>query len=91
MPYINLGTKTRGFRLERTSKPDEVRSLLGEPSGSWDDGVEHCLEYHTTDFVLRLYWEVGFMRRLRFKNADIDFGLPNPKFEMIRSSEPTSK
>jgi hypothetical protein len=81
MPHVLLGTKVRGFRFETTTKPDEVRSLLGEPSVSWEDNTELCWEYHLPDLVLRFYWEVGFMRRFRFKNADIDFESAEPKFQ----------
>jgi hypothetical protein len=82
-PYTLLSTKIRGFALEGSTKPEDVIALLGTPTDSWDDGVEHCISYHTEMFELSLFWDVSSVfgvRRLKYKNLDLDFADATPAF-----------
>jgi hypothetical protein len=48
-----------GTSVDAKTTPNSIIKLLGTPSESWDDGVEHCLEYHREAFVFRFYWDVA--------------------------------
>ena len=76
-PFFAVGsTTTGGCAFRKGIKPTEVIAALGPPSSSWDDGVEHCLEYVGSDFELRVYWSVSqfaWFKHLRFKNVDLEF------------------
>ena len=76
-PFFAIGTTTTaGCAFRKGIKPAEVIATFGPPSTSWDDGVEHCLEYLAPDFELRVYWSVWqfvWFKHLRFKNVDLEF------------------
>jgi hypothetical protein len=64
-----------GTVVDAKAKPESIAKLLGEPSESWDDGVEHCLEYRREAFVLRFHWDVASFlgrRTLAFHYLDVE-------------------
>ena len=75
-PFFVICTTTGGCAFRKGIKPAEVIATFGPPSNSWDDGVEHCLEYIASDFELRVYWSVWqfvWFKHLRFKSVDLEF------------------
>lgn len=88
-PFLAINTKLGQCVLKRGTTPDEVISFLGVPTNSWDDGVEHCLQYETEDLELRVYWTVWqllWMKHLRFKHVDVEFLAP-PLFKNGRRND----
>jgi hypothetical protein len=82
-PYALLSTKARGFALGSSTKPEDVIGLLGSPTDSWDDGVEHCISYRTETFELSLFWDVSSVLgvgRLKYRSLDLDFADAAPAF-----------
>jgi hypothetical protein len=62
--------------LNSSTKPEAVINLLGPPSNSWDDGVELCLSYFTSELSLRLYWDIKTafgVRRFKYRQIEIEF------------------
>ena len=62
--YLTLAHNGKHLDVTDRTKPKDVIYAFGEPSKSWDDGVEKCLTYESEDRTVNFMFCV---RHLFFK------------------------
>ena len=60
------------YTIQSNTTYEEITKILGEPSDTWNDGVEQCATFVKSEIVIEVIWHVDVFQSLDYISIELN-------------------